>query len=484
MVPKIHARGRSFKGAAAYLLHDKNRAKSADRVAWTEVRNLATDNPHVAWKVMAATAMDQDRLKEQANIKKTGRKSFDAVLHFTLSWHPEEQGKVNREEMLRSAHGAIRALQASDRQAIIICHGDEPQPHIHVLLNRVSPDDGRMLTSSKEKLALSEWAELYEKERGIVYCEERVLNNDARRRNEFTRGKKDKARNILEAEAELEDTAQAKILRDKQRRKDAEIAQKARALWERQHKAFAAMEEQHKNGIAAIKEQAAKLENSKKAAIRENLRPEWTMLFHEQQAQMRDFEKREQTFLGRFKNVLGAVDLKAIIHGRKDAEAEARSRGQAISEAFQALSSAGVRLEALKRQQERETKVLDTQQKQQEKETAAQVRTQREAQLEENRQRFERERNDLILAQSMDNAKLRAERKASKDQKQEAWETYRSSSVVVPSPAPPAYPANDQKQQNTQTHTNFAPDDIQRAREIEQLRERMSRRQDDQHRSR
>ena len=34
MVPKIHARGRSFKGAAAYLLHDKNRAKSADRVAW------------------------------------------------------------------------------------------------------------------------------------------------------------------------------------------------------------------------------------------------------------------------------------------------------------------------------------------------------------------------------------------------------------------------------------------------------------------
>src|ERR1700753_3939838 len=119
MVPKLHAKGSSFKGAAAYLLHDKERATPDERVAWTETRNLATDNPHTAWKVMAATAMDQQRLKEQAGVKKTGRKSYDAVLHFTLSWHPEEKEGLTREEMTRAANQAIRALKASDHQAII-----------------------------------------------------------------------------------------------------------------------------------------------------------------------------------------------------------------------------------------------------------------------------------------------------------------------------------------------------------------------------
>ncbi|MCI0658386.1 MAG: relaxase/mobilization nuclease domain-containing protein, partial [Acidobacteria bacterium] len=83
MVPKLHAKGTSFKGAAAYLLHDKGRAKTAQRVAWVEMRNLITDDPHVAWRVMAATAMDQDRLKELAGVKNTGRKSSASVLHLT-----------------------------------------------------------------------------------------------------------------------------------------------------------------------------------------------------------------------------------------------------------------------------------------------------------------------------------------------------------------------------------------------------------------
>ncbi|MFN0132759.1 MAG: hypothetical protein ACKVW3_09560 [Phycisphaerales bacterium] len=102
MVPKLHAKGTSFRGAAAYLLHDKNRAKTSNRVAWTETRNLATGDPHVAWKLMAATAMDRERLKRGAGVKNSGRKSGDVVLHRTLSWHPGEKDKLPREEMMRA----------------------------------------------------------------------------------------------------------------------------------------------------------------------------------------------------------------------------------------------------------------------------------------------------------------------------------------------------------------------------------------------
>lgn len=73
MVPKLAAKGTSFKGAAAYYLHDKG-ASTDERVAWTATLNLATNNPEMAWRIMAATAKDQTRLKEQAGIKATGRK--------------------------------------------------------------------------------------------------------------------------------------------------------------------------------------------------------------------------------------------------------------------------------------------------------------------------------------------------------------------------------------------------------------------------
>lgn len=161
MVPKIIAKGKSFKGAALYLLHDKGRALSSSRVSWVETRNLATDDAHLGWKIMAATALDQERLKQVAGVKATGRRSDKSVLHLSLSWHPDEKGNLTPEEMRRAAIGALKSIGADDRQAIFIAHNDEAHPHLHVLCNRVSPEDGRMLPSSKDHLKLSKWAERY-----------------------------------------------------------------------------------------------------------------------------------------------------------------------------------------------------------------------------------------------------------------------------------------------------------------------------------
>jgi hypothetical protein len=35
MIVRIHSNGTSFKGAAAYLNHDPDKAKTSERVAWT-----------------------------------------------------------------------------------------------------------------------------------------------------------------------------------------------------------------------------------------------------------------------------------------------------------------------------------------------------------------------------------------------------------------------------------------------------------------
>jgi hypothetical protein len=209
MVPKIHAKGSSFKGAAAYLLHDKDRADTAERVVWVETINLATKNPETAWRVMAATAMDAARLKEQAGVKKTGRQSKDSVLHVSLAWSPDQS--PGRADMTDFAYRALAALKAEDRQAMIICHSDEKHPHVHLLINRVSPTDGRLLSSSKEKAALAALALAYEKEGGTIYCKQREANAESREQGEFVRGEKDIPRDEIEALHEAQDEAEAAI---------------------------------------------------------------------------------------------------------------------------------------------------------------------------------------------------------------------------------------------------------------------------------
>ncbi len=209
MVPKIHAKGASFKGAAAYLLHDKGGAATDERVVWVETINLATRNPETAWRVMAATAMDAPRLKEQAGVKKTGRQSKDAVLHVSLAWSPDQI--PGRADMTAFAHRALAALKAEDRQAMIICHSDEKQPHVHLLINRVSPSDGRLLSSSKEKAALAALALAYEKEGGTIYCKQREANAERREEGEFVRGEKDMPREEIEALHEAQAEAEAAI---------------------------------------------------------------------------------------------------------------------------------------------------------------------------------------------------------------------------------------------------------------------------------
>jgi hypothetical protein len=78
MVPKIAARGSSFKGAGNYYLHDKD-GQTSERVAWIETENLRTDKADRAIRVMAATAMDRDALKLAAGIRAGGRSSDKVV---------------------------------------------------------------------------------------------------------------------------------------------------------------------------------------------------------------------------------------------------------------------------------------------------------------------------------------------------------------------------------------------------------------------
>ena len=198
MIPKVAARGHSFKGAGQYYLHDKDKAQTSDRVGWTHMHNINTADPHKAMKCMAYTAMNANKLKQEMGVKATGRKaSAGAVYSYSLAWHPSEQPE--KQTMLNSAFETLEKLGLKDHQAVIVQHQETDHPHVHVLVNLVNPQNGKTAVMSCDRLTLSEWAQAYEQKHGI-HCEKRVENNQKRKdlsndnkKSGFVKHREDKA---------------------------------------------------------------------------------------------------------------------------------------------------------------------------------------------------------------------------------------------------------------------------------------------------
>ena len=187
MVVKMSSPGRSFGGVADYCLHDQrmpgeaHHPESAERVEWTETRNLATSEGERAARIMAATAEASPDLKHLAGGAATGRKLEKPVCHYSLSWAKDE--RPDRQEMKRAAAESLKALGMERHQALVVSHRDG-QPHVHVIANRVDPESGKAAGLSRSKLRLSKWAEDYERGQGKIRCPARERNNKRREAGE------------------------------------------------------------------------------------------------------------------------------------------------------------------------------------------------------------------------------------------------------------------------------------------------------------
>jgi hypothetical protein len=186
MIPTVTKKGTSFKGAAAYYLHDKN-ALTNERIDFTQTQNLATDNPEMAWKLMAYTAMHQSEIKKAAGGVAKGRKLTQPVYAYSLAWHPKQE--PTKEHMIESGLKTLKILGLDEHESIIVAHNDADHKHLHLIVNRVHPETGIAAPLSNDRLNLSKWAEKYERDRGEILCEERVKNNERRRNGEYVKAR-------------------------------------------------------------------------------------------------------------------------------------------------------------------------------------------------------------------------------------------------------------------------------------------------------
>ena len=205
MVAKAHAGGASFSGAARYCLGLDQETLAADReerenpgvvecrpvepsarVEWAETRNLATTDIRRAARQMAATTQYAGELKHLAGGSRAGRPLAKPVYHYTLSWAEDE--RPDRAQMSRAVDESLKALGMEDRQAFVVAHNDTRHRHLHVVVNRVSAEDGRAASRSNDRLRLSRWAERWEREHGGIRCARRVEHNRRRESGELRGG--------------------------------------------------------------------------------------------------------------------------------------------------------------------------------------------------------------------------------------------------------------------------------------------------------
>jgi hypothetical protein len=197
VIPRVARSGQSFQGAGQYYLHDKANAafqgigdyalhdkrtrQTSNRVGFTAILNMEAKTAQQAIQQMTAS-YDAYR-KREAN--KRGRKLTQPVYVYSLSWSPEQT--PDKDEMLEAAHSSLKALRLEGLQTLIVQHTDEPQPHIHIIVNRIERDGSRARNIPFDKLRFSRWAEQYEREHGRIFCEQRVENNQRRQQGEFVK---------------------------------------------------------------------------------------------------------------------------------------------------------------------------------------------------------------------------------------------------------------------------------------------------------
>ena len=166
---------------------EKKAAKAGvKRVLWTETRHLATNDVMRGSRMMEATARDAPVLKRLAGVKATGRKLKKPMVHYSLSWAPDERPVPWA--MSQAVDGSLKALGLEHHQALVVAHGDTQHPHVHVIVNRVHPETGKAANMGRDRIKLSKWAEGYERKQGRIRCPQRPANNARRALGEWVRG--------------------------------------------------------------------------------------------------------------------------------------------------------------------------------------------------------------------------------------------------------------------------------------------------------
>lgn len=322
MIPKVvmspgNQYGRSFKGLVSYISNDAPDPQTGEmsdgRVGFAYVRNLPSDKPSIAWKVMAATAMNREQIKEAAGIRKGGRPDKGEVMHLILSWDESERETLTEKQMTEAADETLAYLGLSEHQVYGREHDeDHKNPHMHLAINRVHPETGKIAKDWRSYTDLSRWALDYERSRGKVLVQGREDNWAAREQGLELPRQPSKTRVQYEAE---QATSDSDALRERNAKHQAEREALIRQNTELRRrgedfrkKAF----ELHQKKVQLAHEAAERRRAETKARIERSFLREHQRVLEAQREEREAFEANQQSLTGRLRNRWKYTDWRRV----------------------------------------------------------------------------------------------------------------------------------------------------------------------------
>jgi hypothetical protein len=343
---EIGTNGKSFKGLSAYLLHDANKAETAERVAWAQTFNLDEAPAERAWRLMAGTALSADQLKAAAGIKK-GPRAKNTVLHFSLNFNPDDN--PSEELQRKAAMSALKALGLDAYQALAVAHNDTKHRHVHLMVNLINPENGVSAASkqpdgtpsklSNTKRKLSRWAQQFEREHGLIVTEGRIENANRRAQGEQIDARR-KDRQQYEQQRHESKDRRRDYLRQGFDEQAKTIAERGRDQRERHKLEWDALRTSYKAQKDALFQTSKQEGKAAAEKIRQDSQSLWDGLFMRQKSEGQDFWRGEKSAIGK------------IWHGA--AVVKSRAKSESLLGAFVAAFSQQNRREIIDRQHKRE----------------------------------------------------------------------------------------------------------------------------------
>jgi len=140
MLAKSCGTGSSFMGLGRYLAYGKD-GQTPERLEWSEGVNISTNDPVVAAQIMWAESNNNTRCDKP-------------VYHFSINFHEAETEKLNPDLMKTIAKDTLKDLGLEKHQAMLVCHNDTEHPHLHVMVNRIDPENKLAWKQGLDKIAL------------------------------------------------------------------------------------------------------------------------------------------------------------------------------------------------------------------------------------------------------------------------------------------------------------------------------------------
>lgn len=145
--------GGTFRGLANYL-------EGEEKIEFKEVHNLAGDHKDHYVRMMEDTA--------------SMSKAEEPVYHVSLSY--SQADNPTKDMMMEDGREVLQNLGLDEHQAVFVAHQDTDHKHLHLMVNRVHPTEGKAWNTFGDRYKLRTIAKEIENHRG--YEETRFHNPD------------------------------------------------------------------------------------------------------------------------------------------------------------------------------------------------------------------------------------------------------------------------------------------------------------------